>query len=72
MNGCVFLGNIVARLQLPRMEGCVISEGDSPPSVAAYVPVVKVSIILDWTPVFIDKDKDGSLLLRFSDSIGYK
>ncbi|XP_033637259.1 eukaryotic translation initiation factor 2A-like [Asterias rubens] len=36
-------GNIVARLQLPRMEGCVISEGDSPPSVAAYVPVVKGS-----------------------------
>ncbi|XP_038050514.1 eukaryotic translation initiation factor 2A-like [Patiria miniata] len=39
--------NITARLTLPRLDGCVLSEGVAPPSVAAYVPVVK------GTPAFV-------------------
>ncbi|XP_022093860.1 eukaryotic translation initiation factor 2A-like [Acanthaster planci] len=39
--------NITARLTLPRMEGCVLSEGEAPPTVGAYVPVIK------GTPAFV-------------------
>ena len=46
MNIIIVSVNIVARLQLPRMEGCALSEGEAPPSVAAYVPVVKVKLRL--------------------------